>query len=54
VLNSVYDTRFFIEHYYSAREDVQQKTKQELMAGKNKFVSVISRNIPADVEQGRP
>jgi len=39
---AVYDTRFFIEHYYSARDDVQRKTKLELMANKNKFVSVIS------------
>jgi predicted nucleic acid-binding protein len=40
--SSVYDTRFFIEHYYSANEDVQQKTKLELVANKKRFVSVIS------------
>lgn len=40
--NVVYDTRFFIEHYYSARDGVQRKTKLELVTNKNKFVSVIS------------
>jgi predicted nucleic acid-binding protein len=40
--NVVYDTRFFIEHYYSAREDVQRRTKLELVTNKSKFVSVIS------------
>lgn len=40
--NAVYDTRFFIEHYYSARKDVQQRTKLELMTNRSKFVSVIS------------
>jgi predicted nucleic acid-binding protein len=40
--SSVYDTRFFIEHYYSANEDVQQRTKLELIANKKRFVSVIS------------
>jgi len=40
--NVVYDTRFFIEHYYSASEDVQRRTKLELAANKNKFASVIS------------
>lgn len=38
----VYDTRFFIEHYYSANEDVQRRTKLELTANKKRFVSVIS------------
>jgi predicted nucleic acid-binding protein len=38
----VYDTRFFIEHYYSASEDVQRRTKLELTANKNKLVSSIS------------
>jgi predicted nucleic acid-binding protein len=38
----VYDTRFFIEHYYSASEQVQRRTKLELMTNRNKLVSVIS------------
>jgi predicted nucleic acid-binding protein len=40
--NIVYDTRFFIEHYYSANEDVRRRTKLELTDNKNKFVSAIS------------
>ena len=40
--SSVYDTRFLIEHYYSANGNVQQRTKLELMANKRRFVSVIS------------
>jgi len=40
--NAVYDTRFFIEHFYSARAEIQEKTKHELMTNRNKFVSVIS------------
>lgn len=38
----IYDTRFFIEHYYSASEDVQRTTKLELTGNKNKLVSAIS------------
>lgn len=38
----VYDTRFFVEYYYSAREDVQRKMKLDLTTNKNRFVSVIS------------
>lgn len=40
--SSVYDTRFFIEHYYSANKDVQRRTKLEFTANKKRFVSVIS------------
>ena len=40
--SSVYDTRFFIEHYYSANKDVQRRTKLELTANKKRFASVIS------------
>jgi predicted nucleic acid-binding protein len=40
--NVVYDTRFFIEHYYSASEEVQRRTKLELTANKKKLVSAIS------------
>jgi len=38
----VYDTRFFIEHFYSADERVREKTKREIFAYKAKYVSVIS------------
>jgi predicted nucleic acid-binding protein len=37
---TVYDTRFFIEHYYSKDEKVLQKTKEELR-GREKYVSAI-------------
>jgi predicted nucleic acid-binding protein len=37
---TVYDTRFFIEHYYSKDEKVLQRTKQELR-GREKYVSAI-------------
>jgi predicted nucleic acid-binding protein len=40
--NLVYDTRFFIEHFYSANETVQERTKHELLASKAKYVSVIT------------
>jgi predicted nucleic acid-binding protein len=40
--NAVYDTRFFVEHFYSTREEVLGRTKLELMTNRNKFVSVIS------------
>ena len=40
--NVVYDTRFFIEHYYSASEEVQRRTKIELTANKKKLISAIS------------
>jgi predicted nucleic acid-binding protein len=39
---ALYDTRFFIEHYYSARDETQRKTKLELVTNKSKAVSVIS------------
>jgi len=38
---TVYDTRFFIEHYYSKDNDVLQKTKEELRKTKQRYVSAI-------------
>ena len=38
----VYDTRFFIEHFYSPNEKVREKTKREILANKAKYVSVIT------------
>lgn len=38
---TVYDTRFFIEHYYSKDEEVLRKTKQEIRKTKQKYVSAI-------------
>jgi len=38
---TVYDTRFFIEHYYSKNNDVLQKTKEELRKTKQRYISAI-------------
>ena len=40
--NLVYDTRFFVEHFYSGDEEVQERTKREIQTGKAKYVSVIT------------
>jgi predicted nucleic acid-binding protein len=37
---TVYDTRFFIEHYYSKDEKILQRTREELR-GREKYVSAI-------------
>ena len=39
---TVYDTRFFIEHYYSKNKEVLQKTKQEIRKTKEKYVSAVT------------
>lgn len=38
---SIYDTRFFIEHYYSKDVNVLQKTANMIRLDKNKMVSAI-------------
>jgi predicted nucleic acid-binding protein len=38
---TIYDTRFFIEHYYAKDETVLQKTRQEIRGTKERFVSTI-------------
>ena len=38
----VYDTRFFIEHYYSPNRGIQERTRHELLTNKEKYVSVIT------------
>lgn len=38
---TVYDTRFFIEHYYSSDQNVLRKTKDEIRKSKNRLVSAI-------------
>jgi predicted nucleic acid-binding protein len=40
--NLVHETRFFIEHFYSAKRSIQERTKHELLASKAKYVSVIT------------
>jgi len=38
---SLYDTRFFIEHYYSRNEEVLKRTTNTLKTDKNKVISAI-------------
>jgi len=38
---TVYDTRFFIEHYYSNNEEVLRKTKEEVRKTKERYISTI-------------
>jgi predicted nucleic acid-binding protein len=37
----VYDTRFFIEHYYSKDKQVLRKTTEEIRKTKQKYISAI-------------
>jgi len=38
---TVYDTRFFIEHYYSEDGEVLRKTKEEIRKTKERFISAV-------------
>jgi len=38
---TVYDTRFFIEHYYSRDVEVLRKTKEEIRKTKDRYISAI-------------
>jgi len=38
---TIYDTRFFIEHYYSEDEEIIRKTKEEMRRTKEKYISAI-------------
>jgi predicted nucleic acid-binding protein len=38
---TVYDTKFFIEHYYSQDETILQKTKQAIQITKERYISTI-------------
>lgn len=38
---TVYDTRFFFEHYYSRDEDVLRRTREEMRKSKEKYISAI-------------
>ncbi|MEM2083643.1 MAG: PIN domain-containing protein [Nitrososphaerota archaeon] len=38
---SLYDTRFFFEHFYSCDENILRKTIQEIRNVKNRYISVI-------------
>ena len=39
---SLYDTRFFFEHYYTRNKDIAEKTKMELKSKGRKYISVIT------------
>jgi predicted nucleic acid-binding protein len=41
MLKTVYDTRFFMEHYYSKDQTTLQKTKDALRNTKQKYISTI-------------
>jgi len=38
---TVFDTRFFIEHYYSKDGEVLRKTKEEIRKTKERYVSAV-------------
>jgi predicted nucleic acid-binding protein len=38
---TVYDTRFFLEHYYSRENAILRKTKEAIRAAKERFISAI-------------
>jgi len=38
---TVYDTRFFMEHYYSNDEEVLRRTKEEMRKTKERYISAI-------------
>jgi predicted nucleic acid-binding protein len=38
---TVYDTRFFIEHYYSSEADILSKTRKAIQKAKDRFISAI-------------
>ncbi len=41
MLRTVYDTRFFLEHYYSGEAAMLRKTKAAIRAAKERFISAI-------------
>ena len=40
--NSVYDTRFFVEYFYSDDADFRGKLKEDLRKGRNRMVSALT------------
>ena len=38
---TVYDTRFFLEHYYSREAAVLQKTREAIRRAKERFISAV-------------
>jgi len=41
MLKTVYDTRFFLEHYYSQENSKLKKTKEAIRKAKERFISAI-------------
>ena len=41
MLKTVYDTRFFLEHYYSREAAMLRKTKEAIRTVKERFISAI-------------
>jgi len=39
--NTVYDTRFFIEHYYSKDKRILQRLREEIRKTKERYISAI-------------
>lgn len=37
----VYDTRFFIEHYYSSDNDVLRRTREEMRRTRERYISAV-------------
>ena len=38
---AVYDTRFFVEHFYNADDDVKRRIAEEIRETKNRYISSI-------------
>lgn len=51
---AVYDTRLFIEYFYSNDAQVQTKVKEEIRRSRNRFVSAITlhENFKLTLERG--
>jgi predicted nucleic acid-binding protein len=47
---SVYDTRFFIEHYYSRNKEVLKKTRNTLKTDKNKLRQSLFTKLTLEKE----
>jgi predicted nucleic acid-binding protein len=41
MLRTVYDTRFFLEHYYSREAAMLRRTKEAIRTAKERFISAI-------------
>ena len=41
MLKTVYDTRFFLEHYYSREASMLRKTREAIRKAKERFISAI-------------